>query len=424
VELFEKHSTNLSRDQLERELHLRQLQLRSLLTITQAINDNVSASGLFDMYKNFLAWEMGVTKMALFSISDEDQWDCVVSIDVDYALDEPDFIENLLQYSRLHTVTEEDHPHLKEFDILIPVYHKSNPIAYTLIGGFEEEKNLYNKIQFITTITNIISVAIENKRLFKRQLRQERLQKEIELAEEVQRMLIPEHLPKERQFNIASIYKPHFNVGGDYFDYIPVDEHRFVICIADISGKGVGAAILMANFQAILRVVIRQSANMTQLVSELNKNVYEITKSDKFITFFIALVDLELQLIEYINAGHNPPLLVEKDKISFMDKGCTVLGAVPDLPKIDMGEYEYKETSLMIAYTDGLTDLKNDAQEYFNRDKLQAFIKEHPAKSADHFNKQLQRHLEKFRGGQVYPDDIAVLTAQLHPKQKKLSQVL
>lgn len=424
MELFDKHSTHLSRDELERDLHLRQLQLRSLLTITQAINDNVSATGLFDMYKNFLAWEMGVKKMALFSISDEDQWDCVVTINVDYSLDDEVIIENLLEYNRLHTITEEDHPHLKEFDILIPVYHKNDPIAFTLIGGFEDEKNLYNKIQFITTITNIISVAIENKRLFKKQLRQERLQKEIELAEEVQQMLIPDHLPKEKQFNIASIYKPHFNVGGDYFDYIPVDDHRFVICIADISGKGVGAAILMANFQAILRVVIRKSNDMTQLVQELNTNVYEITKSDKFITFFIALVDLDKQEIQYINAGHNPPMLVEDEKITDLDKGCTVLGAVPQLPAIEVGKYHFTDSVMLISYTDGLTDLKNDAQEYFDRNKLEAFIKEHSMMSAEQFNKRLQQHLEQFRGNQVYPDDIAILTSQLHPKRKKVTEVL
>lgn len=424
MELFDKHSTHLSRDELERDLHLRQLQLRSLLTITQAINDNVSATGLFDMYKNFLAWEMGVKKMALFSISDEDQWDCVVTINVDYSLDDEVIIENLLEYNRLHTITEEDHPHLKEFDILIPVYHKNDPIAFTLIGGFEDEKNLYNKIQFITTITNIISVAIENKRLFKKQLRQERLQKEIELAEEVQQMLIPDHLPKEEQFNIASIYKPHFNVGGDYFDYIPVDDHRFVICIADISGKGVGAAILMANFQAILRVVIRKSNDMTQLVQELNTNVYEITKSDKFITFFIALIDLDKQEIQYINAGHNPPMLVEEQKITDLDRGCTVLGAVPKLPAIDVGTYHFTESVMLISYTDGLTDLKNDEQEYFDRKKLEVFIREHSMMSAEQFNRRLQQHLEQFRGNQVYPDDIAILTSQLYPKRKKVTEVL
>jgi sigma-B regulation protein RsbU (phosphoserine phosphatase) len=405
---------------MEHELHLRQLQLRSLLTITQAINDNVSASGLFDMYKNFLAWEMEVDRMALFTKVEED-WECVVSINVDYKIDHDEVIQNLLEYNRLHTITKQDHPLVREFDILIPVYHKNDPIAYTLIGGFKDEEDLYNKIQFITTITNIISVAIENKRLFKQQIQQERLQKEIELAEEVQRMLIPDHLPTSKEFNIASIYKPHFNVGGDYFDYIPVDEDRFVICIGDISGKGVAAAILMANFQAILKVVIRKSENLKNLVRDLNKNVFEITKSDKFITFFIALVDLKKQKISYVNAGHNPPVVLEDGLVSALDVGSTVLGAVENLPKIESGTYNFTERTLLLTYTDGLTDLKNEEGEYFDHEEILEFLTNNPDINAHEFNNRLHRRLETFRGNKAYPDDIAILTCQITPERKKMA---
>lgn len=422
MEIFNKHRTSdLSRDEMENELHLRQLQLRSLLTITQAINDNVSASGLFDMYKNFLAWEMEVERMALFTRVEE-EWECVVSISVDYKLDHPAVIENLLQYNRLHTITKDDHPLVREFDILIPVYHKNNPIAYTLIGGFKDEEDLYNKIQFITTITNIISVAIENKRLFKQQIQQERLEKEIELAEEVQQMLIPDHLPSGKDFNIASIYKPHFNVGGDYFDYIPLDEDRFILCIGDISGKGVAAAILMANFQAILKVVIRKSDTLKNLVRELNKNVFEITKSDKFITFFIALVDLKKKEINYVNAGHNPPMVIENGSITPLEKGSTVLGAVPTLPNVRSGKYKFSDMTLLLAYTDGLTDLQNEEGEYFDHDKILAFLKENPDSNAHIFNKRLHERLEKFKGDKEYPDDIAILTCQITPERKKVAE--
>lgn len=406
---------------MENMLHLRQLQLRSLLTITQAINDNVSASGLFDMYKNFLAWEMEVDRMALFT-KVEDDWQCVVSIHVDYEIDQDDVIENLLKYNRLHTITEEDHPLLREFDILIPVYHKNDPIAYTVIGGFKDREDLYNKIQFITTITNIISVAIENKRLFKHQLQQERLEKEIELAEDVQRMLIPDHLPSGDQFNIASIYKPHFNVGGDYFDYIPVDENRFILCIADISGKGVGAAILMANFQAILKVVIRKTESLQDIVKELNRNVFEITKSDKFITFFIALVDLKEKQIQYVNAGHNPPFISDNGNVRTLDKGSTVLGAIDELPSVECGNFKFSGQTLILAYTDGLTDLKNENGDYYDNNEIMEFMKENKDLNAHEFNNRLHQRLESFKGNKNYPDDIAILTCQITPETKKVAQ--
>ena len=203
-------------EKLEKELNLKHLQIKSLLTITQAINDNVSSDGLFNMYKSFLSWEMPVNKMALM-IRNDKNWEFTASINCDQNLNHRSIIQSILKYKRLHTIDLEDHHALQVFDIIIPVYHKKEAIAFSLIGGFEEEQDLYSKIQFITTITNIIAVAIENKRLFKKQLRQEFFKKEMELAGNVQKMLIPSELPKRDQYEIASIYQPHLNVGGDFF---------------------------------------------------------------------------------------------------------------------------------------------------------------------------------------------------------------
>ena len=206
-------------EKLEKELSLKQLQIKSLLTITQAINDNISAEGLFNMYKSFLSWEMAVHKMALYILKGE-SWICASQINFDHEA-YPDMAEALQMYRRLYTVKEHDDPPISEFDIIIPVYHKDTSIAYALIGGIREQEDLYNKIQFITTITNIIAVAIENKRLFNETIAKEKLKREMELATGVQHLLIPDTLPKTEKYELDSIYMPHFNVGGDYFDFIP-----------------------------------------------------------------------------------------------------------------------------------------------------------------------------------------------------------
>ena len=158
-------------EKLEKELNLKQLQIRSLLTITQAINDNVPQDGLFNMYKSFLSWEMGIEKMVLFIMADEG-WVCTTHINYENkAVD--GIIPLIVSHKRLYTIKADDPAPLRDFDIIIPVFHKDYPIAYSLIGGIKDKDDLFNKIQFITTITNIIAVAIENKRLFKRQLEQE-----------------------------------------------------------------------------------------------------------------------------------------------------------------------------------------------------------------------------------------------------------
>lgn len=398
-------------EKLEKELSLKQLQIKSLLTITQAINDNVSGDGLFNMYKSFLSWEMAINKMALFVIDDEG-WDCATSVGFDTKRQEA-LIPLLLEHNRLHTIKDDDDKKLQDFDIIIPVFHKETPIAYALIGGIKEKEDLYNRIQFITTITNIIAVAIENKRLFKRQLEQERYNREMELASDVQHMLIPEEMPKSKNFHLSSIYKPHFNVGGDYLDYIKFSDHKFAMCIADISGKGVAAALLMANFQAMIQSLIFQYRDLETFVFALNQSVHRITKSDKFITFFIAEIDTQARTMKYINAGHYPPLLYMDGKIRELNQGCTVIGAFDKLPEINEETIELSKDALILSFTDGLIELQNDDLEYFGDDMVRNFVKTHGDDDPDTFNTKLQKEIDNFRGEQEFNDDIAILTCKI-----------
>jgi len=400
--------------ELERDLNLKQLQIKSLLTITQAINENISADSLFNMYKSFLSWEMGVERMLLF-IRNDNRWECVSKIIEGDMADELKLEGLLEQYTRLHTVKESDPLELQLFDIVIPVFHKQMPLAYALIGGIKEKYDLYNKIQFITTITNIVVVAIENKRLFKRQLEQERYEKEYNLAREVQQMLIPESLPVTEKYELGSIYMPHSNVGGDYIDFIQFDKNRFVLCIADISGKGIAAAILMANFQAVIQSLIYQYRDLETFIFALNETVYKrITKSDKYITFFIAEINVDKYTLKYINAGHFPPILFSSGEITRLDKGCTVIGAFEKMPFIEEETIQLKKESLILTFTDGLTELQNETGEYLQDEGLEAFIQENNHMTVNQFNQKLLKKIDRFRGNKGYADDIAILTCKIH----------
>lgn len=399
-------------EKLEKELNLKQLQIKSLLTITQAINDNVSADGLFNMYKSFLSWEMGIEKMALFVIQD-DGWKCTSFINFEESSAE-EMVQLLLQHKRLHTIKPEEPEVLEGFNIIIPVFHKDIPIAYSVIGGIKEKEDLYNKIQFITTITNIIAVAIENKRLFKKQIEQERYRREMELAGQVQQLLIPESLPEEEKFALSKIYKPHFNIGGDYLDFIRFDKDRFAFCIADISGKGVGAALLMANFQAIIQSLIFQYRDLETFVFALNQSVYRITKSDKFITFFVAEVDLHKKTLRYVNAGHYPPILKSKNQSVRLESSCSFIGAFEKLTNIREEQLPLDEETMILCFTDGLTDLSNDAGEFFGDKAIESFVDKHYNLSPESFNAALLHEIDSFRGELEISDDIAVLTCKIY----------
>jgi sigma-B regulation protein RsbU (phosphoserine phosphatase) len=399
-------------EKLEKELNLKELQIKSLLTITQAINENVKAEGLYNMYKSFLSWEMGINKMGLF-IPEEGAWECAAEINLDPA-HAAEIIPLLSDYKRLHTIKDDESLALKEFDIIIPVFHKKEPIAFSVIGGIKDREDLYNKIQFITTITNIIAVAIENKRLFKQQIEQEALRKEMEVASNVQKMLIPDSLPVNDQYELSSIYRPHSNVGGDYFDYIKFSDKRFAFCIADISGKGVAAALLMANFQAIIQSLIYQYRDLETFVFALNQSVVRITKSDKFITFFIAEVDLDAKTLKYINAGHYPPVLKMGNELKELDKGCTVIGAFDQLPDIQEESIPITDECMILAFTDGLAELRDKDGVFFESDRIKDFITKNSPKSADEFNESLLTEINNFKGEQEYSDDIAVITCKIY----------
>jgi sigma-B regulation protein RsbU (phosphoserine phosphatase) len=399
-------------EKLEKELSLKELQIKSLLTITQAINDNVPEDGLFNMYRSFLSWEMGITKMCLF-IRTNESWKIATQINLEEGYEE-ELITECLKHKRLHTIKEEDNAFLRMFDIIIPVFHKENPIAFALIGGIKDKEDIYNKIQFITTITNIIAVAIENKRLFKKQIKQERFKKELELAKEFQEMLIPEKMPVSDRFQLNTYYKPHDNIGGDYVDFIKFSDNRFAVVIADISGKGIAAALLMSNFQAMLHSLIHQYRDLETFVFALNQSVYRITKSDKFITFFIAEINLDNKELKYINAGHYPPILLSGGDVNLLKTGSSVIGAFEKLPSIQEETIKIKDDTLLFCFTDGLIDLKNEAGDYYDDDRLINFVRDNASLATEAFNQKLISDLEDFKGSQEYVDDIALLTAKIN----------
>lgn len=400
---------------LERELNLKQVQINRLLSITQAINSNTPARDLFQMYQSFLSYEMGIKKMALY-IRSNDGWDCasLIGIKDDGLKEEANAI--LSQYRALDRLNDSKHPFIRQFDVVIPVSHKQMPLAYVFLGGFKEDDDMYDKVQFITALTNVIAVAIENKRLFKQQMQQERLKQEMELASAMQRSMVPDQLPTKACYELASIYKPHLSVGGDYFDFIEFGDGKITFCVGDISGKGLAAALLMANFQAIFHSFVHQRQGLKKFVEEVNFALFQLTGGDRFITFFVAEYDTQTRMLTYVNGGHNPPVLVQNTKCQLLDKGTTLLGCFDPLPFLETEEVQIEEDALLLIYTDGLTDIQDEKGEYLGTEFLEKFVPQYTHLSVADFNQQLLQMTDGLVGqDQEYPDDFTVLTCKIFP---------
>ena len=403
----------INEEQLQKRLRIKQLEVNSLLEVTQAINNNLSVDKLFRIYEFILRAQITVQKMAVF-IKDKDFY-CICHYGVDDNWDIDELTRELLQYNHL---VEFDSPHnglLSEFDLLIPVFHKDEPLAYALMSKPQIDlfETLEEKIKFIQTITNIIVVAIENKRLFRLQIEQEKLKQELELAAQVQSHLIPKELPDNEFLQMAAIYLPHRNIGGDYYDYIDHNDEEAFLCIADISGKGVAAAILMANFQAILRTLIKDMDDIGSFIRKLNYRVLEITRGEKFLTLFFARYLKKTRKLEYVNAGHNPSTLIRNDKMEELGKGCTILGMFNKIEKLEVGKVQLGNAECMlINYTDGLTDLENESEESFGIERLLSFLKDHHGNDMTDLNNRLMNTFLDFKGRQMFVDDISVLSCR------------
>ncbi len=362
----------------DNRLKISTFKLNALLDITLAINDNVSVTELIRRYEKMLTDDLDIGKVIVLKFSDK--WECLLNSGfANSFFGKVDVERDLDIYDEISFITSEPQHFPELVDIVIPVTHKDKAIAYVLIGDIEEEGEgvspIIKHLRFIQTLSNIITVAIENKRLFQESLRQEALKKEMELASKMQSMLIPtsEKLPSHDFIRMQAFYHPHFEVGGDYYDVIQLSKNDVGFCIADVSGKGISAAILMSNFQANLRALYTADQSLTDTLTRLNKSVLNSAEGEKFITLFIARYNYQTRKLTYVNAGHNPPFLYEfgSEKLSQLDSGCVGMGMLDELPFINEASLTLDQPSKLFCYTDGLVEVIQDSGVEFGTEDLE-----------------------------------------------------
>lgn len=388
----------------------RQAELNSLLEISQAINRNYTEPTIFQMFEFVLKMHLKVGKLRLFICRNE-VWNAAAM----YGLlklspkQQYNLCKKLQKYTDITFLEESEDADLKEYALLIPVFYNEEQCAYVLLGDYTLNENVNADASFIQTIINVIMVAIENKRLFKERLAQERFQKEIELAGQVQSMLFPRDLPNNTRIDIDSVYLPHHSIGGDYYDYFELSKNDFMFCIADVTGKGIAAALLMANFQANLRALSKQSLSLVHLVAELNSVLFNSTKGEKFITLFVGLLNTETRVLNYINAGHHAPFVIKDERVTCLESGTTVIGVFDELPFINPGRIVLEPNSLIFCYTDGLVEFEQENY-LMDIDGLRDFVVENQNLRVAELNKKLIKHVRNKMNSEQFEDDITLLT--------------
>lgn len=402
---------------LEDKIKLKDFKLHSLLEITKSINTNQPINHLTRIFEFVLREQLGLDKFILFS-KEEEEWNIFLKIGIKGKIKDISVEKDLMRFKDVTVIESSHKSSLNKFDVIIPVQHKGKPLAFLLIGGLLQDREkmggIIRNMSFIQTLTNIIIVAIENKRMANESIKQERLKKDLEIAVELQKQLFPSELPSNQKLDVSAKFLPRHEIGGDYYDFIQINENEFMICIADVSGKGISAAMLMANFQATIRTLFHyQNFDLEDLIQELNDKVIKASNGDKFITFFIAKYNAKTRKLKYINAGHNYPLLVAGNKTRELAAGCPGLGMLDELPFLESEEIEISPNTTIVLYTDGVVELENREGQPFETENLLKIIRNfYPLKMED-LNNILFSKLEEWKGKNDFVDDTAILTCRI-----------
>lgn len=388
--------------------------LDSLLEVTRSINKNLSADELYGMFKDVLSNQLGLTNFVLFIY--KDRWETPIVFG-DGGLSDRIFPAEDLAVFAENTIINDSHPEaLQGFDIVVPVFHKTQALAYLVIGGIEKDsiqKYFDKHINFLQTITNLISVANENKKLYKENIKQEAMRREMQLAAELQSMLFPTRFPNNESIEIDAMYNSHHDVGGDYYDFFILPDGEIAFCIADVSGKGIPAALLMSNFQATIRVLSNFRTSLKEIVIDLNKRVMANAKGEKFITLFLAKYNHENRKLTYINAGHNPPVLLNGNRIEMLQEGSIGLGMFEELPWVREAEVTVDPDSVLVCYTDGVVEAEDENGKQFGTTNLSEILIDNRHLNMKELNAEFQMKLEHFKDlKKGFHDDVALLSCR------------
>ena len=397
------------------KLELNEFKLNSLLEVTKAINNNLSIENILKIFEYILREQLGISKLILYANNSLD-WNCILHFGARGLNKKINVKKDLTHIKDITVIESSSIETLNSFDIVIPIFHKKTALAYLLIGDLDDELIAISPgikhMPFIQTLASIIVVAIENKRFSAELIEQELNKKEMEMAAEMQKLLFPTNLPNDDKIDVAARYESKHLVGGDYYDFLSLNENEYFFCIADVSGKGTSAALLMSNFQAKLRANIKynyEDISLKDLIENLNDDVNNAAKGEKFITFFAGHYNKLNNTLQYVNAGHNYPILVNSKETIFLNKGCIGLGMLDEIPKIKISKIILSQDTILICYTDGLVELKNSNGAAFETDNLIKVVENNLKLTMKEQVHKIFSKLEEFKGDQDLMDDTAVL---------------
>jgi sigma-B regulation protein RsbU (phosphoserine phosphatase) len=265
----------------------------------------------------------------------------------------------------------------------------------------------------LSAISDHVALALENAQLHRELIHKQRMERDLALARSIQMGLLPEHPPRLDGFDIAVSHRPSLEVGGDYYDFIALAPNTMLAVVADVEGKGVGSAMVMANLQATLHALVAHLHSLERLVESLNDMILTDTRGQKYMTMFVALLDQSQRTLHYVNAGHVPPAVVRADgSVEYLREGGMVVGLFPS-QKFERGYVRLNSGDIVVACTDGITEAANTADEEFGSQNLADWIARQRALPADQLVESVMSEVDRYSKGGTHEDDRVILVLKV-----------
>lgn len=264
-------------------------------------------------------------------------------------------------------------------------------------------------LNILTTLASVAAIRVENARLLEERFERERMERELELATEIQQTFQPSAPPVLDDYEFQGISFSCYEIGGDYYDFISQPDGKMLIALGDVSGKGTAAALLMSSLHAAIHAQVTAKAPLHELVKSVNQYLAENTPTNRFVTLFIAELDPQNGILSYINAGHNPPLLGLADgAIQQLDSGGFPLGILPQA-EYDLGQIKLNSGDSIVIYSDGVSEANNLEGEEFGMERLSQVISKNITASAAELRDRVESALSAFTQTAPANDDITLV---------------
>jgi len=295
---------------------------------------------------------------------------------------------------------------------------KNTLLGFISLGAKRsEEPYSPSDIRLLGSVAGQVGMALENSRLTDAVAREaaqkERLNREIEIAREVQQRFFPQSVPVVEGLDIAGYCRPALAVGGDYYDFVPLENGHLGIAIGDVSGKGVPAALLMASLQAFLRgQAIAGTTDLAKLMGNLNRQVFDASTSNRYATFFYSQYDPTTKTLSYSNGGHNPPILFRGDQQIHLDVGGPVVGLFRPAA-YQQAEVQLQSGDILVAFTDGISEAMDTRDEEWGEENLTLAVNQIRTLSAKDMIPRMMEAADAFVNGAPQHDDMTIVVAKV-----------